>query len=51
VSDINGDFFIVVDIPSYLLSEDYSVMFYVRNDIEAVYECWYDHITEQCTPQ
>jgi len=50
-SDINGDFFIKVDIPSYLIGADYLVNFYVRNDVEAVYECWYDHITEQCTPQ
>jgi hypothetical protein len=51
MTDSNGYFFIEIPIPSYLISEDFLVTFYVRNEIEAIYECIYDHRTEECIAQ
>jgi hypothetical protein len=45
----DGSFFVKIEVPSYLNDKDFYVTFYVRNDIEAFYTCWYDHTTEQCS--
>lgn len=48
-TDSNGNFLVVVKTPN-LQNLDFNVKFYVESDIEATYECRYDHITEDCNP-
>ena len=47
-TDGAGQFFIKMEnLPDYMMGKDLNITTYVRGEIEAVYDCWYNH-TEGC---
>lgn len=49
-TDNNGNFLIVINNIPNLENKNFNVKFYLEGEIEATYECRYDHITENCNP-
>jgi len=49
-TDNNGKFLIVISNLPKIENKDFDVKFYVSGEIEATYECTYDHNTDKCCP-
>jgi len=51
ITESDGDFFIkLIDLPAYVFGKDLNVTIYVYGKVEAIYECWYNHTSENCCP-
>jgi len=51
LTNSSGYFFVRMDsIPENMVNVDFNISFYVMGEVEAVYDCWYNHtsITKRC---
>jgi len=48
-TDSSGKFFVKLDnLPEYMMNQDLNITIYVQSEVEAVYECWYNHSSTNC---
>jgi hypothetical protein len=46
-----GEFFVKIDsLPEYIIYNNLNITFYVQGEIEAIYNCWYNHSSKNCCP-
>jgi len=44
-----GEFLVKIDnLPEYIMNQDLNITINVQSEIEAVYECWYNHSSKCC---
>lgn len=48
-TDNSGNFYVEIDnLPEYVIRKDFNVTIRVQGDVDATYQCWYNHSSSKC---